>query len=550
MQVKIGQKMKNLFIISFFLVLFVFGCNTRSEVGEQLDGVEAMLSQNILDSANVALIDIEPATQEDSANYFVLKAETDYRLHKVPSRDEINYSIRYYETHGNDVKLANAYYYKACSFIREDSLPNEYFVLLKKAERIVEKMDDCNMQDKVYSALTYGNFAKNCVKEALKYGHKEYECALKLNNKRDVAYALIRLATAYDDCGNRDSANFYIKKCERLIDEVDDYDKSFFYNLYGEYQMQYDTAIAMDCFVNAVKYKKYSLAYKNIADIYYDRGDTANWKIYCDSALSGAWFDTKSNILSEIAQTYYDANNIAGYRQVIDSLMKNLDDYHQYEKDNFALEIQKKYDFERQQVEYEKNVWALLSIVLLMAIICLLSVFFYIKNRRTIKYLEAINAKQYATIKKSETIIQENEAELIYLVNQNEEISSKSESLASIVEANQRKIDSLQNEIEVQKINHSKEIEIGRKIYQRVLDKLPITDCKEQYAYCVYYYEITYPEDVVIFSRYSNLTIENKVFLICDGERLGYSDSDIATVLGIKESTVRSRRTKLKEKMV
>ena len=65
--------MKSLFIITVFLALFVFGCNTRSDVGKQLDGVEAMLSQNFLDSANVALIDIDPATQEDSANYFCIE---------------------------------------------------------------------------------------------------------------------------------------------------------------------------------------------------------------------------------------------------------------------------------------------------------------------------------------------------------------------------------------------------------------------------------------------------------------------------------------------
>ena len=67
------------------------------------------------------------------------------------------------------------------------------------------------------------------------------------------------------------------------------------------------------------------------------------------------------------------------------------------------------------------------------------------------------------------------------------EVVDKSENLATIVESNKRKIDSLQNEIEDQKVKYSKEVEIGKTIYNRILNIQSIASYKEQYANCLYY---------------------------------------------------------------
>lgn len=83
---------------------------TTIEIFQQLVNADSLLYKNLVDSANNVLKEIEPKTKEDSAYFFVLKAENTYRKHNTPDFNEINFSIKYYEKHSKDRNLANAYY--------------------------------------------------------------------------------------------------------------------------------------------------------------------------------------------------------------------------------------------------------------------------------------------------------------------------------------------------------------------------------------------------------------------------------------------------------
>lgn len=535
-------------IIIFFLALYFSNCTKDGKVEEQLDNVEYMLRDNFLDSANVALIAIDPLTEEDSAHFFVLRAEIAYRQRQVPNIDELNYSINYYEKHIDNSKLANAYYYKACAYFFSDVMPNEVFVFLKKAEYLSEKTNDNYLQNKIYSALTYANGAKNRGQEALKYAKKEYLTAKKNFDNRDIAYALIRLASCHKLCGDSDSANFYTKQCEKLVSEVDDSDKAFYYNLLGGSIIEQNTDSALHYYKLALKYENLPETYMNIADIYYENGDTAKWKKYCDSALADAWYETKKYILAEIAQTNYESNKIEGYKQATDTLIKTMEEYYNYEKNNFAIEIQKKFDFEKQQTEYEKNVWILVAVISILTTICLSSVIYIRHNKRTIKQLEVTNSNLYVKIQNSDSNIKEYRKQLDFLQKQNEEIKSNSNNLADVIANNQAMIASLQKEIDNLNNLHTEYVETGRTIFEKIQNNLPIDNMKTKFANVLYYFETMYPERTDIFASYSKLTIENKVFLIID-DALEKTDAETAKILGISASTVRSRRTKLKEKL-
>ena len=530
------------------IVVCLAGCKTDNGVNRHLDAVASMLRNDSVDSARKSLIDIDPVTESDSAFFFLLQAETDYRLRETTNFNEIDYSIRYYEKNMDKVKLANAYYYKACTYILMDSLPKNFFVLLKKAEQLAETTKDYYLQNKVYAALTYANGAKNEIREALKYAQKEYQAAQNSRDSRNIAYALIRLSVCYKHLDELDSANLHIKQCEALISEVDDGDKAFFYNLLGGSFVYQNSDSALYYYGLALKYKKLPETYKCIADIYYDNGDTAQWKMYCDSALADAWFNTKSNILSEIALTNYKDSNIEGYKQATDTLIKTMEEYFHYEKNNFALEIQKKFDFERQKTEYEKNVWILVAVISLLTTICLSAALYIRHNKRTIKQLEVTNSNLYVKIQNSDNNIKEYKKQLVFLQNQNEEIKANSENLSNVVSANQTMIVMLQKEIDTLNTLHSEYVETGRTMYERIQKDQPIVNMKEKFANVLYYFETMYPDKAKIFAAYTNLTIENKVFLIIS-DALGKTDSVTAKILGISESTVRSRRTKLKEKL-
>ena len=535
-------------IIILLIALIVAGCN-KNEVSRQLAMADSLLYNNYVDSAKVVLGNIACLTKEDSAYYYVLKAETDYRQGEIPDTNEINYSTNYFGGKNDNRKLANAYYYKACAYIVTcNSLPKECFILLKQAEKLSEKTSDLSLKNKICSALAYANGIKNQPEEAIKYAKKEYYYAKQLNARRDIAYALLRLSTSYKEIGQTDSAEYYIMQCKMLANAVNDDDKSYINNMLGECFMQENYDAALQYFHTALKYKKIPETYKNLAKIYLKKNDTLNWRIYCDSALSDAWYETKIDILSDIAQKYYDDNDIVSYKSISDQMIGTLKDFNDYEKKNFALEVQKKYDFEKQQTEYEKNIWFLIAVIGLLTAASLAFAIIYKHNSHKIKQLEKENTHLYENQKLSNEINDEYKSQLVFLREQNEEMSSKSENFATVIAANNDMIAKLRSKIDEMNKQNNDYLTVGKAIFDRMNDNLSIANYKMKYANCLLYFETTYPDHTYIFDSYINLTIENKIFLICD-DYMGKNDDEMSSIFNISPTTVRTRRTKMKRKL-
>ena len=535
-------------IIIICIIIIIAGCNTKSEVCQQLAQVDSLLCNNCVDSASTILKNIEPQTKEDSAYYFVLKAETDYRQGELPNFDEINYSISHYETYNNDRMLATSYYYKVCAFIARDTLPKECFMLLKQAEQLSEKTSDNNLKNKIYTGLAYANGTKDNLDEALYYSKKEYYYAQKLNCRRDMAYALLTMATCYRLLEQKDSSEYYIMLCKSFANDVDTNDKSYIYNILAECFMQENPDAAIQYLNTSLKYKKKPQAYYLLAKIYYMKNDTLHWQKYCDSALALVWYKEKIDILTDIAQTHYDAKDITAYKKTTDSLVKTWKEYIDYKKNNLSLEIQKKYDFEKQQTEYEKDIWILVAIICILMVAGLVIFMVNRRNLRKIKQLENDNAQLYEKQKVFIDNLDEYKAQLVFLQKQNEELSSTSDNLASIVEANKQMISTLQHKVDEMDMQNNAYLAVGKTIFERMKQNLSITDYKENYANCLYYFETIHPDKTNIFDSYTNLTIENKVFLICD-DFLGKNDEQMSTIFDISQTTVRTRRSKLKTKL-
>ncbi|MBR4327819.1 MAG: hypothetical protein IKP73_20065 [Bacteroidales bacterium] len=523
---------KTFIIITLTILLFV-GCQPKSEAYWQLVNADSLLYNNCVDSAIAVLEDVEPLIKRDSAYYFVLNAETNYRQGECPDIDELNYSINYYEKHHDNRKLANAYYYKVCTFIIRDTFPNDCFVLLKQAERTAEKTSDIDLKNKIYAAFAYINHVTNQIEEALKYAKKEYVYAQKLNNRRDIAYALIRMSICYRDFNLRDSADYYIKKCKMLVDEVNASDKSFIYNLLGEICMAENLDSATQYFHSALKYKKYPEPYQNLARIYHAKNDTLNWQKYCDSALSNAWYDTKIDILTDIAHINYADRNIAAYKNTTDKMIGILKDFVKYEKNNYSLEIQRKFDFEKQKIEYTRNIFICITIITTLIALCII----LYQRRRHDKQkalqkeleTENHNLQLYNKLCESQNIIDEYEQNLRYLNDLLDQADSE--------------------EYQVSKKQIAEVVEKGKAIFQKIEQNGSIAADKEYWVFCIFYFQNTFSKKAIkVFKNYQELTTEEKIFVIID-DFLKKTDSEIASILDISQTTVRTRRSKMKGKM-
>ena len=538
--------------IILLIVFLITSCSKKSEIYQQLVNADSLLYKNLVDSANNVLKEIEPKTKEDSAYFFVLKAETTYRKQNTPDSNQINFSIKFYENYNDNRKLANAYYYKACTFIRINKISNGVFILLKKAEQLAEKISDDDLKDKIYSGLGYVNYAKNQTEEALKYAYKEYGCAKRLGCRRDIAYALLRLSTMYNDLKQKDSAEYYIMQCKALVKEVDSSDKAFIYNILGYCFMEDNSEAAQKYFQTSLKYKKNSETYKNLAEIYYAKKDTQNWKQYCDSALIDIWYEEKIDILSNIAEKNYNDKNLTAYKQTNDEILKTMQELYNYEKANYSLEIQKKFDYEKQKSRFEKEIWGLFGIIGILIAVCAIIVMVYKQKMHKIQVkntkLENDNSKLYTEQEELNTQINNYNEQIKFLKEQKDELSSNNYDWSSVVLDYENMIVQLESKINVLNKKNIKLLEIGEKIFQTMKNNRPISDYKENWANCVFYFEFTYPEQTTIFNQFSNLNIGNKIFIIAD-DYMKKNDTELSDIFSISESTVRSRRTKMKEKL-
>ena len=130
------------------------------------------------------------------------------------------------------------------------------------------------------------------------------------------------------------------------------------------------------------------MAYRNLSKIYYAKNDIQNWKIYCDSASVNVGYKDKIDILSDIAQTYYDDKNFAAYKHTNDEIIKTMNDLYNEEKKNYSLEIQHKFDYEKQKNDYQRKI--LVYIVVLIVLIILVFNGIIIYKRRMQTKLETI----------------------------------------------------------------------------------------------------------------------------------------------------------------
>ena len=544
--------MRYLSILYFTFAFFLVACSPKGTDFCRLAEADTLLYHSLVDSADAMLMEINPQRTEDSAYYFLLRAQTDFRLHETPCIDQINYSIRYYEHHTDCRKLAESYYYKVCYFTTLDSLPDEVFVLLKKAEHLSKSTSDINLKDKICSALAYANNLAGEFQESLKYAKLNYYYSRKLGCKKDIADAMIRLSVSFSDVGMKDSAAYYILQCEKLADYVDDNGKSFIFNLLGDYYFEDNPAIAEDYYNKALNNKKLQESYRSLADIYYAKNDTVRWRQYSDSALSGAWYGLQVDILEDMAQKYFDLGNINRFKIISEETVATLKNYYKFQKENYALEIQKKFDFERQKTVYERKMhifWVIIAcLIFLVAVVVL--IYRHLVHLERIEKLESEqkNAEAYAAMEKQRCDISEYNAQIDYLQKQNGELSSRCVSAEQIIEGNNAAIAKLRHECNNLITQTDSVLSEGKIVYDLISSSQSVSDYKEKFAACYYYFEKSFPEKLVIFTPYHDLTIENRIFIIAD-EVLKKTDGELSKIFGISQSTVRSRRSKLKERI-
>ena len=161
--------------------------------------------------------------------------------------------------------------------------------------------------------------------------------------------------------------------------------------------------------------------------------------------------------------------------------------------------------------------------------------------------LENQNAQLYGNLMAMTANEENYKKQIIQLEAENQNLASQKNDLSRTISSNKARITILQDKVDKLNTQKYEYVEVGKTIYRRIEQNQPITMFDDKWANCVYYFAMNI--DNSFFDDYSNLTINDKVFLIAD-IFLTKTDDEIAEIFAISSVTVRSRRSKIKKKRV
>ena len=145
------------YIICNVLLLTFTGCN-HQPVTNQLAYIDSLIAKEQFDSASVILNNLTEVNMasEDQAHYCLLTTKLGFiTSHPQPSDSLIDMAITYYGEVGNNLKLADAYYYKS---VRAEKINKDYpqaIQYIKDAERLGKSTDDLRLQFKIAEIRKY-----------------------------------------------------------------------------------------------------------------------------------------------------------------------------------------------------------------------------------------------------------------------------------------------------------------------------------------------------------------------------------------------------------
>ena len=539
--------------------LFIVSCS-QNEICSSLKTAEDIINDNP-DSTLSILREIDYEALKDNhlkALYGLLYTSANIKKQKVPDYDSlIDYSIQFFENNNDSYHLADSYYYKGMmSYAKKQLEVSAHY--LKKAESLSIKYGYSRITNKIYERLSYLNYITDNKALTLEYSKKYLNSSIELKDRTLISRAFVMVASSYAAVNLSDSAYYYLESGLRYIDGVDSVLKADILVDVGEmYYEKGDLDLSENNALQSDSIHPNPHAKMLLGKIEYQRGDRIKAKKYWDHALSINDVKVKKELYKIVANYYAETGNYDD-AYVISLKLDSLNDTINISSKT-VQELQLKYDRAKSESElYQKILYAL--VIAFLASIGLLT-FLRFHQRRVRSYNSTINT----LTNKNETYKSEIESfsekvnmyqhEIGLYVskvsNYEEEISKNIEKIKLLKTSDrskQKEIDELKDNISTLYKSIMSELQKGYTIYEIIKNKKPIVHYSdEDLNSLVDFYKIINNK---VFSgwleRYTPLSVRQYVFLIL--EDLGYDDYDIADVLGVSDTTVRSTRSRIKKK--
>lgn len=506
-------------------------CGCQDRVQSKLEKIDSLLTQDNVDAAYMYLHTLPPILPEnkrDIAYYTLLKTEILYRKQLPITNDSIDYPMFYYEQKGPKDKLARAYYYKGVIqfFYRNNTL--NAITLLKKAENAARGQHDPVLLHKIYSTICYVNLISKNYATALVYAKQARNLGYKARNKMWIAYSLTYTANAYSGLEEPDSNLKYLLKSLEYYQYLSRENQSVLLaNIGDAYNQKKDSVKATAYILKALKERPDNYTYAILTDLYIQRGENDKAYELLLKALDSPDIYTREKALYNLFQLKQKTGDYKEAVKIADTLLTFKDKQQKEWQQNNIYEIQNRYDKEEGEKRIRTYKLYTGSLIIIFILIIVTFVFYH----------------KYKVTKARRNLLQKH-----LLLN---EYSGRLDEMQHSQSVTHKELTALR-----QRVNNLKDKEVqvlsnGKLLYESITQNRNTVHWSNQdfLDFLEYFKFIDSPYITQLDEIYNNLSPRQYLFLIAIG-RMNKSETEVGTILAISPSSVRSIKSRIKNKRI
>lgn len=522
--------MKKLFIILAVIALMM-GCNEPQ--APQFRQIWKKINRPEEARALLTKVNTSSLTESGEAEYGLLKTIVDYKLHRKLENDSlISASIAYYDLHGGDWLRSRAYLYRGV--IRMYSFGNIIDAVrdFKVAEAISERTDDEELKSQVYQRLAHSNYYFRNHPSILRYSQKLLDSSTELKDSVMMLKSLLMCATAHADMDQLDSADIYIKKGIELEKHANMSMLADLYSMLAEIYAEKGEAIKAEEYLNKWKQtdSKYTHTTWYLIPAYIRKAQGEYEKAINLAKLGSEDGDprTRRKCLELLSELY----ELTGDQEKASETSMLIHEYDDLEYTNQAMlmiDWQQKFDEVQQtKVFYRRTTWMQRLIIALIVVVVLaigIGMWWHRRKVRRLSFRLDEDARRIS------------------------ELRTKIEQQEKSGEENGQKMAQLKEELESSMERISGTLLVGTQMYNQLLQHQCIAEAtaKEQQCLIDYFAQLRPKRWQEWERKYKNLSTAQYVFLIMQDD-LRYDDEAVAAALNVKRTSVRSMRSRIKER--
>lgn len=464
------------------------------------------------DSARVLLADMDMSSlpKEEQAEYGLLMTmvEIKTRHEQITNDSMIAASVRYYDLHGDKWHQAMSYHYRGVVKYALKNVP-EAIKDLKRAETLAETLDDELLRNKIYERLAYCNYKNNNFPLVLKYSKKLLDSSKKMNDSMMLARSYTMVASGFANMEEMDSARIYILNSLDWIDAVDSLTQNeILCNVAAMYQETGEVEKAEHYLTDWVLNHANGFGYITLAHIRQKQGKYEEAVTYAKKSLG--CMDQKNYIhsLELLAELY---SHMGDSRQAYAMQRRSKEFADSLASANKASQMadwQMKFDELQREKSFYRRFMIMGGVFLSFLLLLMVVVWWHRRRMRRLCFC-----------------------------------------LEQSGEANMQEISQLKEQITQRRERISTKLLMGAKLFNRVKEKQSLADASaNDLQSLVDYFAQLRPKRWQEWERlYADLSTAQYIFLILQDD-LHYDDETIAKILDVKRSSVRSMRSRIKEK--